>query len=105
MMSKSGVVHNKNFIDSHQFGLDALNKIKAESGLYNQEKKKINREPFYAHKVIIDGFKPTLKNGLKKPVTYIEQIDRKGRTVLHYMAECEETGKIKPLSKFKNIEG
>jgi len=104
-MSKSGVVHNVNKFDSRQFGIETLKKIKEDSGLYNQEKKKVNREPFYAHRVIENGFKPTPKNGLKKPVTYIEQIDRKGRAVLHYMAECEETGKIKPLSKFKSIEG
>ncbi len=104
-MSKSGVIHNKNLNESNQVGFNTLKSIREDSGLYADKKKKIDREPFYAHKVINEGFKPTSKNGLKKPVTYIEQVDRKGRTVLHYMAQCEETGKIKPLSKFKNIEG
>ena len=101
-MNKSGVVHNTNLNNDESTGKAAIASIK---DLLDRDgagsRLKADREPFYAHKVIINGIRPTLKNGLKKPITFVEQVDKKGRTVEHYMAQCEETGKRRMLSRFK----
>jgi len=100
-MGDSGVVHDKEVKDEFQIGLDALAKIKKDSGLFDVAKKKKELGRYHVYEPVIDGFKPTRKNKLTDAVTFVEQVDSKGRIIQHYVGQCEETGNRRMLSRVK----
>ncbi len=103
-MSKTGTTHSTE-IDADESLAKAT--FKAIKGSFNADgagnSLKPQRDVVGAYSIVKNGIRPTAKNKLKKPITFIEQVDSKGRIVQHYMSKCEVTGKKKMLCRFKPL--
>lgn len=104
-MNKTGVVHNQDVNESESLALASLARLREDLSLSSTKGKKGRTESFIAFKVMTNGVQIKSKTGQKRLVTFINETDRAGRQVQHYMGICETTGTKQMLSRFKPTKG
>ena len=100
-MNKTGVVHNQQVNANESLALASLARLREDLSLSSTKDKKANREAYSVFTVLPDGLKVKTRMGLRKSVTFINETDKRGRAIQHYMGICKSTGEKQMLSRVK----